>query len=192
MSSFNISCKALLTGFISIGFMASSHAATISFSSNALSVNSGDGFSLTVQGSGFPAIVGGGLNIDFDASVLQIDQVITNTSVFEFYLGNGTEEGRLDNGAGHLTDTAFNTFLGVTGDFDIMTINFTAIGSGSSQLLLSESSIWLFSNVFGQRVGNSISYETAQIDVTAVPVPAAIWLFGSGLLALTSLVRRKI
>lgn len=191
MLSFNSSCKTLFIGFISLSFTVSAHAAIISFNNNSLTVNPGDSFSLTIQGTGFPAIVGGGLNLDFDASVLQIDQVTTNQSVFEFYLGNGIEEGHLNNAAGKLDDTAFNTFIGATGDFDIMTIDFTAIGSGLSQLQLSESSVWVFSDVYGNKVGDSLSYISAEVSVSAVPVPAAFWLFGSGLLFITTLVKRK-
>ncbi len=192
MLSFKFFYKTLLISFISICSISSLHAATISFSSNSLTVNPGDSFSLTIKGSGFPTIVGGGLNINFDASVLQINQVTINQSVFEFYLGNGVEEGSLNNATGNLLDTAFNTATGATGNFNIMAIDFTAIGSGSSQLFLSESSIWVFSNEFGQRISNSISYEMAQIDVTAVPLPAAIWLFGSGLLLLLNMRRHSL
>ncbi len=39
--------------------------------------------------------------------------------------------------------------------------------------------------------GNSDSFRIDRMEVTAVPVPAAVWLFGSGLLGLFGIARRK-
>lgn len=168
------------------GMFSAAQAAVVSFNNNALSVNESDTFSLTIMGSAFPEIVGGGLNLDFDPAVVQIDSVAINTTVFDFY----TAEGSLDNLVGTLTDTSFNTFAGVSGSFDIMTIGFTAVGAGVSTLMLSESSIAVFSDSSGNTIGDQISYETATITVSAVPVPAAIWLFASGLIGLARVVRQ--
>jgi len=190
MDNRSLSSKGLLFVFVLfVGYIANASASIISFDQNSLIVSPGDNFSLTIQGNGFPAIVGGGLNIDFDAAVLQIDQVTINQSVFSFYMGRGIEEGHIDNIAGRLSNTAFNTFFGASNSFDIMTIDFTALSSGSSLLSLSESSIWVFSDIYGTAVGDGISFSTATINVAAVPLPAAIWLLGSGLLVLLN-VRR--
>lgn len=43
---------------------------------------------------------------------------------------------------------------------------------------------------FGLSAGDSVTFDTL-FDVTPVPVPAAVWLFGSGLIALAGFVRRK-
>ena len=166
-------------------------AATVSFNTSAQTVALGSSFSLSVQGTAFPTIVGGGLDLSFNPSVLQISSVTINTSVFEFYMGGGMEEGVLNNALGTLTDTAFNTFAGATGDFTIMTIGFTAVGAGISSLNLSESSIWVFSNAVGNPIGNQIVFSDSLITVSAVPVPAAVWLFGSGLLGLASVLRKR-
>ena len=168
-----------------------SQAATISFNAGTQDVAIGSHFTLNVLGTEFPAIVGGGLNLSFDASVLQISSVSINTSVFDFYTGTGTEEGVLNNVLGTLTDTSFNTFAGATGDFTIMTIGFTAVGTGTSLLSLSESSIWVFSDDMGKAIGSQIAFLPSSINVSAVPVPAAAWLFGSGLLVLARVLRRK-
>lgn len=37
-----------------------------------------------------------------------------------------------------------------------------------------------------------VFYDNVTIDVTAVPVPAAVWLFGSGLIGLVGVARRKL
>ncbi len=52
---------------------------------------------------------------------------------------------------------------------------------------LNTGSVWNTENAFG---GNNISHLTAY-TTQVVPVPAAVWLFGSGLLGLVGIARRK-
>jgi hypothetical protein len=168
-------------------------AATVGFNTSLATVNPGDSFSLTVQGSGFDTIVGGGLNLSFNSSVLQINSVTINQSVFEFYIGHGTEEGILDNSFGQLLNTSFNSFFGAAGNFDIMDISFTAVGVGLSNLALSESGLWVFADEFGGYYGDQVTFDPASVNVvlTTVPVPAAVWLFGSGLIGLIGVAKRR-
>lgn len=177
---------------VSLLFVAvSAQAATVSFNNSLTTVNQGDNFSLTIQGSDFATIAGGGLNLSFNASVLQINSVTINQTVFEFYLG-GVEEGMLDNLFGQLLNTSFNSFFGASGNFDIMDIGFTAVGAGSSSLALSESLLWSFADEFGGYYGDQIAFSAASVNVvSAVPVPAAAWLFGSGLIGLAGIARRR-
>jgi len=168
------------------------NAATVGFNNSNSTFNLGDTFSLTVQGSDFGLIVGGGLDLSFDASILQVNTVTINQSVFEFYIGDGTEEGVLDNSFGELLNTSFNTFFGATGNFDIMNISFIAVGAGQSDLVLSESALWVFADELGGYYGNQVVFDPAVVNVSAVPVPAAIWMFGSGLLGLFGFARKKI
>lgn len=168
------------------------NAATVSFNNSLTNVNQGDTFSLTVQGTDFAPIVGGGLNLSFNSSVLQVNSVTINQSVFEFYIGDGTEEGIVDNSFGQLLNTSFNSFFGASGNFDIMDISFTAVGTGTSDLNLSESLLWVFADEFGGYYGDQVTYDPATVNVvSAVPVPAAVWLFGSGIIGLAGLARRK-
>ena len=167
------------------------NAAAVGFNSSISTFNLGDTFSLTVQGSDFDLIAGGGLDLSFDASILQINTVTINQSVFEFYIGDGIEEGILDNSFGQLLNTSFNTFFGAAGNFDIMDTSFIAVGVGSSNLVLSESVFWIFADDFGGYYGDQIVFDPAVVNVSAVPVPAAIWLFGTGLLGLVAVARRR-
>lgn len=61
---------------------------------------------------------------------------------------------------------------------------------------------WLFDPILGSEIlvwngtitPGAMSYVTAKINtitVTTVPVPAAVWLFGSGMIGLVSIARRK-
>lgn len=188
MTNKSLQILAASTFFLMVGQVT---AATVGFNNSSSTVNQGDVFSLTVQGAGFDMIAGGGLNLAFDASVLQVNSVTINQSVFEFYLGEGTEEGILDNSFGQLLNTSFNTFLGATGNFDIMDISFTAVGAGSADLILSESGQWVFSDIFGDYYGDQVDFNPAAVTVSAVPVPAAVWLFGSGLIGLAGIAKRR-
>ncbi|MDH3980848.1 MAG: VPLPA-CTERM sorting domain-containing protein [Gammaproteobacteria bacterium] len=55
---------------------------------------------------------------------------------------------------------------------------------------LNTGSVWNTENALG---GNNISHMTAYTTIQAnpIPVPAAVWLFGSGLLGLAGIARRK-
>jgi len=44
---------------------------------------------------------------------------------------------------------------------------------------------------FGLSAGDKVTFDTL-FDITPVPVPAAVWLFGSGLLGLVAVARRKV
>ncbi len=39
--------------------------------------------------------------------------------------------------------------------------------------------------------GGALFWDDASLEVSAVPVPAAVWLFGSGLLGLVGVARRR-
>ena len=163
------------------------NAATITWDSTANNVNENDIFSLDVVGLGFVSNVdGGGVNLSFDPSVLSVLSVSIDDLVWDLGVGNST--GTIDNVGGTVNGIAVNAWSAVTGDFTVATIEFQVIGSigfGSS-LALSEYAL----NPWASG-GSAINPIIANGSVSVVPVPAAVWLFGSGLLALTSLARRK-
>lgn len=41
------------------------------------------------------------------------------------------------------------------------------------------------------KIGNNYAWAVYSGDVSAIPIPAVMWLFGSGLLGLTAMIRRK-
>lgn len=159
-------------------------AATIGWGAAPASVNVGDSFSLSIVGSGFTSNVnGGGVNFTFDSSVLNVMAITIDESVWTF--GNST--GVVDNTAGTVDGLRVNTFDSVTGNFDVATVMFEAVGAGVSLLDLTEFALnpWASNGVRLDPV-----MESASITV-ATPVPAAAWLFGSGLLGLVGMARRR-
>ncbi len=162
-------------------------AATVSWSAPTTNVNVNDVFSLNIIGSGFTTNVdGGGVNFLYDASVLNVMSVSIDESVWDFLPDTGT----INNVVGSVDDIMVNAFFNViTGDFNVASVTFQAVGTGTTGLLLSES----FFNPWA--VGGSLinpGYIDASVTVSAVPVPAAVWLFGSGLIGLIGLAKRKI
>jgi len=167
-------------------------AATITFDSPTTSVNTNDTFTIDVIGNNFINNVdGGGINLSFNSSVLNVLSVNINESVWDFG-GFGISTGTIDNSAGSIDGVMVNTFANVTGNFVIATIEMQAITEGSSLLILSEYGLNPWAS------GGSLinpDYANGSVDVSAVsavPVPAAIWLFGSGLIGLVGFSKRKM
>lgn len=172
-------------------FSQGSMAGIITWNSTANDVNSNEIFSLNIIGTGFAEIVdGGGIDLSFDASVLEVLSVTIDTAVWNFFPVAGPVIGTIDNVAGTVNGIAVNALPStITGDFIVATIQFQAVGlfGTNSALTLSEYAINPWAS--GGSVITPLNFVNGNVSV--VPVPAAAWLFGSGLLALMSVARRK-
>jgi len=167
-----------LSGYVS--------AATITTVSSNVNVN--DVFSVDIIGTDFTGNVdGGGINVSFDQNVLNVLSVSIDESVWNFG-STGIDTGFINNSTGTVDGIMVNTFADVTGDFVIATIEFQAISGGDSLLLLTELGInpWASS-------GSLINpdFATSSVNVSAVPVPAALWLFVTGLIGVFGFIRRR-
>ena len=177
--------------FFVISILLSGHlsAATITWDQPVLNVNNSGSqiFTLDVVGAGFVSNVdGGGINISFDQTVLSVLSVTIDEVVWNFG-GTGVNTGTIDNVAGTVNGVMVNTMLlDLTGDFVVASIQMKAIGVGVSSLLLTEYAM----NPWASG-GSLISPSFVAGNVTVVPVPAAVWLFGSGLLGLFGVAKRK-
>jgi len=161
-------------------------AATITATSSTVNVN--DVFSIDIIGTGFIGNVdGGGLNVSFDQNVLNVLSVSIDELVWNFG-STGIDTGVINNSTGSIDGIMVNTFANVTGDFVVATIEFQSINGGDSLLLFSEFAInpWASS-------GSLINPEftSASVNVSAVPVPAALWLFVSGVIGVFGFLRRR-
>lgn len=122
-------------------------------------------------------IEGGGINLSFDPSVLQIVDVNVDADTWEF----ATTPGIIDNTLGQLVDLTFSSFIGRSGDFPIAQITFSVSGIGVSPLNLAESILNPFySN--GEPLNPPVSFSSAEI--TAIPSPSVLWLWMSGVVGL--------
>jgi len=65
----------------------------------------------------------------------------------------------------------------------------TAYSSGSFLLGEGNHSITIFNNIETTQLGGTAYFRIS--EVSAIPVPAAVWLFGSGLIGLAGIARRK-
>lgn len=172
----------LLSGHIS--------ASTITWGTAPALIGVNDVFTINVIGTGFVTNVdGGGVNISYNSSVLNVLSVSINEAVWD--LGVGISSGTTDNVAGTVDGIMVNAWSAVTGDFSVASIQMQAIGAGDSYLSLSEYGLnpWASGGALinPSFVDSSISVEAA----SPVPVPAAVWLFGSGLIGLISIARKK-
>jgi hypothetical protein len=154
-------------------------AATVWFDPTPKTIYPGDpsSFSLDLKGAGFADVLdGGGVTFSFDPAVLQVTNVTVDGAVWDFFTANGT----VDNLGGSVSDILFSALQDVTGNFDIATVQFLAVGTGSTSLALVESAL----NPFASG-GNPLPVSFANGSVHVVPVPATLWLFASALSGLT-------
>lgn len=150
-------------------------------------LNLGDMVILKVYGADFTqATIGGGVNLNFEPSVLRVDEVIFDNSVFDFQ----KQVNSIDNDLGLVESILVSSILSEhAGEFTIAEIKFTAIGAGLSDLILSPST---FFAPWRTASNQDIDFDFVDGSVQVVPLPAAIWLFGAGLIGLLVTTRNRV
>jgi hypothetical protein len=159
-------------------------AATLQIEPQVSTVDIGDTFTLDVIGTAFPETQGGGFTLSYDEAVLNVTNVaIDEANTWTFV----NDIGSIDNENGELNEVTVSAFPGVTGDFSVATIEFLAMSLGTSAIELAESegNPWA-SN--GSTINPILSNNST---VQVVPIPAAIWLFGTSLLGLVGMSMRR-
>ena len=168
------------------------NAANISFDAASSTTSLGETFSLSIIGTGFlDSVDGGGINLSFNKDVISVLSVSINEEVWDF--GDfGISTGTIDNSLGTVNGIMVNTFADVGTTFTVVTIDFQAIGFGLSNLFLNEYNLnpWASGGSVINPVYDS-SLVTVEAEAEVVPVPAAVWLFGSGLIGLIGIASRK-
>jgi hypothetical protein len=166
---------------------AAAQAQTVSVSPAATTVTVGTSFNLDLLATGFPnKIFGGAYNLSYDASILQLDDIVFPPS-WEFAVDKGTP-----GPAGTVSDIYFNTFAAPrSGDFLTSTLQFTAIGAGTSAITLTPSPSFPFGDEFLNEV--SVTFVPGSVTVTAVPEPSSLMLMlaGIGVAAVVASRRRQ-
>jgi hypothetical protein len=102
---------------------------------------------------------------------------------------------RVDVQSDRLSGAAFGNFGGMSGPALVGPLTFTATAAGDVVFDLGPSSSaqvgGFFSAATFEEQFPSFSGVDVLIEVSEIPVPAAVWLFGSGLLALVGAARRR-
>ena len=181
----------VLFGVAALLIASQANAATVSLTPSETNVSVNDAFTLTVQGSDFVTDVSAGsISITWDASVASLTSTAADISAsaalngFPIDFGTNT----VTQGLVEVTFSTFGTVAGPT--FDFISLDFVAIPPPSTTALIIDAGFfgdWQDGN--GASV--TVDYVGAQVNVSAVPVPAAVWLFGSGLIGLVGIARRR-
>ena len=98
--------------------------------------------------------------------------------------------GTIDNALGTVNGIAVTALPStVTGDFIVATIQFQAVGLNTTNSILSLTEF--AGNPWASGGSGITPLNFVNGNVAVVPVPAAVWLFGSGLLGFVGVARRK-
>lgn len=194
----------LTKGLLGLGAMllaSQVNAATIQMSPSTQTVSVNDPLSITVEGVDFfNGASSGGVRVTWDTTQLSMQSTAQNIVAGLTAAGFGDFFQFDFNAAAGILDTTFlapfdiitGTFGNVAGPtFTLFTLDFIAVPPPStSNLAISISSLagaWQDAN----NTAIVVDHIGASVTVNAVPVPAAVWLFGSGLIGLVGISRRK-
>ena len=196
-----IATAALATGVLVSGFTAS--ATTISLIPSAQNVADGATFAVDIIAGDLPSgTAGGALDISWNAADMTLDSIYLATtdgadSNGGMFLGNWDPvstffTGVDSTGPGSISGLYVGSWFGVSGLQAIGQLNFT-LGTGVTNSLISLDAAALGGTWSSYDIGDfTNTYEGTIINPTVVPIPAAFWLFGSGLIGLVGVARRRI
>ncbi len=166
--------------FLSLASMSSWGQATVGFDlSGGSTVTTGETVTLNLVGNNWTdALGGGGVNLSFNSSVLDLESVTINTSVFDLPQGACDMTSGVctttGSGPGLVTNIGFSTFLNPspTGTFDIASFQFLvegAVGS-SSNLSLSAGCCGLgFTDPAGNALTAGVDFSFLSQSVSVSP-----------------------
>jgi len=191
--------KRLITGIfglISLLTVGLANAEVISLTPTTQTVTTGASFDLTVSAADFfNGASAGGVSLSWDAGLLQLNttvaQVVSSLTAngFDSPLAISLTASTADvtSGVGFFSPV----IAGPT--FDFLTLNFTYIGGPSTtDVLITNGAFGPWQDAFGQDItGTTFNGASVTVLPAAVPLPAAVWLFGSGLLGVVGVARRR-
>ena len=162
------------------------------------SVNVGDSFDVTIFGDFPDGLVAGGGLFNFDPALVSVNSIVLDLAGADpaFSCPGG---GNCSSGAGFesIHWGSFSQVIGIgAGVVQMATVSLTALtgtGGGTANFGMVDDPAaggWFDVAFFGDATPVFNGASTV-INPSAIPVPAAVWLFGSGLLGLVGVARRK-
>jgi hypothetical protein len=187
-----------------LGLMAfQADAATVSLSpTSSTTIRIGDvvSFDLLLDATDLTELLGGGLDVFYDASILTyngdfaFDAGIPNEGFNSVGENCAVTLTANCSGPGEINAITFGSFGGLTvgSSYLVGTLSFTGAAEGISVLSMmdNDAPAGPFTDLFGVPIDPAMMYASSTVT-SRVPVPAAVWLFGSGLLGLTGVARRR-
>jgi hypothetical protein len=194
----NSSIAAALLGLVSVNALATTISLTPTSSTN-IGIGGVVTFDMYTDAADVGGILAGGLDLFYDIGILgyngdfAFDPGFPTDLAFS-RLGDDCATTLTANcgGAGEINGIAFGNFggLAASGSTLVGSLSFTGMNLGTSSLAMADNDLpagsWF--DVSGALI--DMTYEGASVNV--VPVPAAVWLFGSGLLGLIGVARRRV
>ena len=175
-------------------------AATVSIQPPTQSGAIGDPISLTVQLDNFGAsgVTTGSIAMSWDETVLQLETTQQDAQIDGIFNTGFTEVLRFDTStAGQLLFTAAVGIIdppqGVGNvAIEFLHLHFTALAPPGTNagIGIGPDGNWQDGD-FLDVLPADVTYVGASVTIGAVPVPPAVWLFGSGLLGLVGVARRR-
>jgi hypothetical protein len=151
----------------------------------------GRDFSVGTNGSASGGTSGGGLEITWDSSVVDLQGGLAGVNIT--FAGDQFFAGPPVLGAGSLTLDLGSFFGDPNVDFPIAELTFDAVAPGVTTTVIdvSLSNVWADYDAIIDMTPTGIGSTITVTSTAVVPVPAAVWLFGSGLLGLVGVARRR-
>ena len=173
-------------------------AATIELTPGVVNETVGNSFMLDLVGRDFvqgtngstsAGTSGGGVTITWDSSIIDLQGGLAGLNIT--FIGDQNFGTGPTLGAGTLSFGVASLFGDPNANFDIATLTFDAVMPGgpiTAGVDVSLTDVW---SDYDSNTNMTPTGVGSEITINAVPVPAAVWLFGSGLLGLVGMARRR-